>query len=117
MLLCPCADPACSGKDASRVHERVAALAARVEGLGGRVTSGLRCEAHNAAEHGEKGSRHLVGEALDFVVSNRRELVVDLLCAGGWRVITYTRDDHVHVHLDTEGRFYLATGGSYLRCL
>jgi len=35
------------------------------------VSSGLRCEAHNAAVGGVPGSRHRVGKAMDFRVAGR----------------------------------------------
>jgi len=44
------------------------------------VTSGCRCEAHNKDVGGVPGSKHVLGEAVDIVVSGLHPEEVALLC-------------------------------------
>lgn len=119
-LACPCADVGCLGKELGMLDEDVRRLAHDLTDIGATITSGLRCPEHNRAVGGEPRSKHVLGMALDFVPpagKPRMDLVLPLLEEGKWRVITYSKDDHVHVQIDVEPRLYVADQGRYVRVL
>lgn len=114
--LCPCRDSSCPGKTLP-LHPRIQQLIDDLTIDGAVITSGLRCPAHNAAVGGEPGSKHQLGEALDFVPQDRLIAVQGLLDDGKWRIITYATDNHVHVHVADEARLYVKYGSQYVRAL
>ena len=66
------------------------------------VTSGVRCENHNAAVGGVANSRHLTGKAMDFSVAGKgaEEVLAYLHPRTGLRY-AYAIDSR-HVHMDVE---------------
>jgi hypothetical protein len=99
------------------LHPAIAHLRAHLD-RGDRVTSVLRCEAHNKAVGGTKGSKHLTGEAVDVLPENRRSFVVRMLTAVyPYRIITYLGDDHVHVQVAEQRALYVHSGGKYIRAV
>ena len=66
------------------------------------VSSGVRCEVHNANVGGVPNSRHLTGKAMDFcVVGKTAEQVLEYV----WQQpeIRYAYDiDGTYVHMDVE---------------
>ncbi|MBO5953125.1 MAG: peptidoglycan-binding protein [Oscillospiraceae bacterium] len=70
---CNCGGKHCNGYPAE-MHPRLIAAADRVRGHFGAaalVSSGVRCEKHNAAVGGVANSRHLTGKAMDFRISGK----------------------------------------------
>lgn len=68
---CKCGGKYCNGYPA-QPQEKLIRVAERVREHFGNpitVTSGLRCEKHNANEGGVSNSRHMSGKAMDFCVS------------------------------------------------
>ena len=65
-----------------------------------RITSGVRCEAHNAAAGGIPGSAHTLGHAVDIEVLNSRERY-DLLCLAFKSDVTRIGIARTFLHLDT----------------
>ena len=64
------------------------------------VTSGIRCESHNAAVGGVANSRHLTGKAMDFSVSGKSAAdVLDYLHSRTAIRYAYAIDA-CHVHMD-----------------
>lgn len=65
-----------------------------------RVTSGVRCQSHNAAVGGVANSRHLTGKAMDFSVDGQTAEAV-LAWLSGQDGIRYAYAiDSRHVHMD-----------------
>ena len=64
------------------------------------ISSGVRCETHNAAVGGVSGSRHLTGKAMDFRVTGKtaRE-VLDFAAAQPETRYAYAIDD-TYIHMD-----------------
>jgi len=64
-----------------------------------RITSAVRCPAHNAAVGGSPTSSHLAGHALDIAVVSvsERYLLLRALLAQGWERIGIGRD---FLHVD-----------------
>lgn len=78
-------------------------LAQRVRGHFGApaiVSSGVRCEAHNAAVGGVANSRHLTGRAMDFRVEGQRAAqVLDYVLAQPETHYAYAIDG-TYIHMD-----------------
>jgi zinc D-Ala-D-Ala carboxypeptidase len=70
------------------------------------IISGCRCEAHNRAEHGKDGSRHLppVCKAADLECHDDHErfLIIAYAIQHGVRGIGITKS-RIHVDIDTKG--------------
>ena len=101
---CKCGGRYCNGfpaepdaklvKVADRVRERFGAAAL--------VSSGVRCQTHNANVGGVANSRHLTGKAMDFCISGRKASEV---LAFVWQQpeIRYSYDiDGTYIHMDVE---------------
>lgn len=108
-FICPCKDANCTGKKNFKNYKLVAKLEVLRSMLGNRpiiITSGLRCQAHNAKVGGIKNSLHLTGDAIDFVVKGLRPyeyyyLVEKLFSEGG---IGYY-NGFIHVDSGKKNRF------------
>ena len=81
------------------------------------VTSGYRCEKHNAEVHGAKASRHLLGAAADLrpVVgmsyTDFAAMAGGVFAFPGCEVREYPKETHVHVAIPREGAGVLWNGG------
>jgi zinc D-Ala-D-Ala carboxypeptidase len=83
------------GCGAARVEDRlVEALQALRDVVGRpvRVTSGVRCEAHNRAVGGAEGSQHLSGRAADIVVGGVAPVAI------GWIGRTLRRFSGIRIY-------------------
>lgn len=64
-----------------------------------RISSGLRCEMHNAAVGGARGSRHRVGKAADVIIQVNPTIVMDYWKRlPGYRY-TYCNEGGSHPHM------------------
>lgn len=81
------------------------------------VTSGYRCQAHNAEVGGTEASRHLVGAAADLrpVVgmsyTDFAAMAGGVFAFPGCEVREYPKETHVHVAIPREGAGVLWNGG------
>ena len=81
------------------------------------ITSGYRCQAHNAEVHGAETSRHLVGCAADLRPVAGMSYADFAAVAGGvfafpgCEVKEYQKKTHVHVAIPREGAGVLWNGG------
>lgn len=101
---CKCGGRFCDGFPAEP-SEKLVRLADRVRehfGAPAIISSGVRCEAHNANVGGAEGSYHLTGKAMDFRVDGTPAAV---LLEYIWKQpevrFAYMIDDN-HVHMDVE---------------
>ena len=101
---CNCGGKYCNGfpaemnpvlvKVADRVREHFGAEAL--------ISSGVRCQQHNANVGGVPNSRHLYGKAMDFRISGKKAAEV-LECVWQQPEISYAYDiDGIYVHMDVE---------------
>ena len=70
---CTCGGKYCNGYPV-KMQRKIVEVADRVRahfGAAAMVSSGLRCEKHNASVGGVPGSRHKLGKAVDFCVKGR----------------------------------------------
>lgn len=80
------------------------------------VTSGYRCEKHNAEVHGAESSRHLIGAAADLrpVVgmsyADFAAMVGGVFAFPGCEAKEYPEKTHVHVAIPREGAGVLWNG-------
>ena len=100
---CPCCGKAVIKMELVRGLQELRDLADRPI----RITSGYRCEKHNAAVGGEKNSLHLEGKAADIViegltVQEMAELAekVEVFRDGGIGV--YPKEGYIHVDIRKE---------------
>lgn len=73
-----------------------------------KITSGVRCYAHNIAVGGSANSSHLRGYAADIqceTSDHRWKLVMGLMASGGFNRIG-PKDKFVHVDMDYEKTHY-----------
>lgn len=81
------------------------------------VTSGYRCEKHNAEVHGAKASRHLLGAAADLrpvagmSYADFAAMAGGVFAFPGCEVREYPKETHVHVAIPREGAGVLWNGG------
>lgn len=101
---CNCGGKYCNGFPAEP-HPLLVKVADRVRehfGAAAIVSSGVRCEQHNANVGGVVGSRHLYGKAMDFRISGRKAAEV-LEYVWQQPEISYAYDiDGTYVHMDVE---------------
>lgn len=101
-FVCKCGGRYCGGWPAM-VRKPLLAAADRVRGHFGAaaiVSSGLRCESHNAAVGGVPGSRHRLGKAMDFrVVGKTAQQVLDYVARQPEIRYSYAIDSN-YVHMD-----------------
>lgn len=101
---CGCGGRYCDGFPAEPSHALVK-VADRVRGHFGRaalISSGVRCETHNANVGGVSGSRHKLGKAMDFRISGKTAAQV-LAYVQTQPEIRYAYDiDGTYVHMDVE---------------
>lgn len=82
------------------------------------ITSGYRCQAHNAEVHGAEASRHLLGAAADIRPVAGMSYADFAATVGGVFAFpecefrTYPEKTHVHVAIPREGAGVLWNGGS-----
>jgi len=101
---CNCGGKYCDGFPAEP-HPLLVKVADRVRehfGAAALVSSGVRCERHNANAGGVPNSRHLYGKAMDFCISGRKAAEV-LEYVWQQPEISYAYDiDGTYVHMDVE---------------
>ena len=101
---CNCGGKYCTGFPAEP-HPQLVKVADRVRGHFGSaalISSGVRCETHNANVGGVSNSRHLTGKAMDFRISGKTAAQV-LACVQAQPEIRYAYDiDGTYVHMDVE---------------
>lgn len=101
---CNCGGKYCDGFPAE-MHPALVRVADRVRerfGAAALVSSGVRCEQHNANVGGVPNSRHLYGKAMDFRISGKKAAEV-LEYVWQQPEISYAYDiDGTYVHMDVE---------------
>ena len=101
---CLCGGKYCDGFPAE-INPVLITVADRVREHFGRaaiVSSGVRCEQHNANVGGVPNSRHLDGKAMDFCIAGRKAAEV-LEYIWNQPEISYAYDiDGTYVHMDVE---------------
>ena len=101
---CNCGGKHCNGFPAEP-HPLLVKVADRVRGHFGAaaiISSGVRCETHNANVGGVSNSRHLYGKAMDFRISGRKAAQV-LEYVLTQPEIRYAYDiDGTYIHMDVE---------------
>lgn len=101
---CKCGGKHCDGFPAEP-KELLVRLADRVRGYFGKratVSSGVRCQAHNANVGGVSNSRHLSGKAMDFCVDGfSADMVLDYVRQKKGIRYAYAIDGNF-VHMDIE---------------
>lgn len=99
---CKCGGKYCDGFPAEP-SGKLLRLADRVRshfGAAAMVSSGVRCEAHNANVGGVEGSRHLTGSAMDFRVAGKTaDAVLAYVHAQPETRYAYAIDD-TYIHMD-----------------
>lgn len=101
---CNCGGKHCNGfpKEPGAALLRLADRVREHFGAAAIISSGVRCERHNAAVGGVSGSRHLTGKAMDFRVAGKtaRE-VLDFAVSQPETRYAYAIDD-AYIHMDVE---------------
>ena len=101
---CNCGGKYCTGFPAEP-HPLLVKVADRVRehfGAAAIISSGVRCETHNANVGGVSNSRHLNGKAMDFRISGKTAAQV-LAYVQAQPEIRYAYDiDGTYVHMDVE---------------
>ncbi len=100
---CPC--PRCGGFPTEPAEKLVRAAQALRDRVGRpiHISSGVRCQAHNAEVGGVGNSRHLLGHAMDFRVESMTSAqVLPLARATPGIVYAYAIDER-YVHMDIGG--------------
>ena len=101
---CNCGGKYCNGFPAEP-HPLLVRVADRVRehfGAAALISSGVRCEQHNANVGGVPNSRHLYGKAMDFRISGRKAAEV-LEYVWQQPEISYAYDiDGTYVHMDVK---------------
>ena len=101
---CNCNGKYCDGFPAEMNHTLIK-VADRVRGYFGAeafVSSGVRCQQHNANVGGVEGSRHLYGKAMDFCIRGKKAAEV-LEYVLKQPEISYAYDiDGTYIHMDVE---------------
>jgi len=103
---CKCSDAACTGK---RLDPQVRPRTALMLGLAGvllrdydfKVTSCMRCEAHNKAVGGAPDSAHIHNVAIDIVSERWADIALDAELQGVWSAIIvdpYKKLVHLDIH-------------------
>lgn len=101
---CHCGGKYCTGFPVEP-HPQLVKVADRVRehfGAAAIISSGVRCETHNANVGGVSNSRHLNGKAMDFRISGKTAAQV-LAYVRAQPEIRYAYDiDGTYVHMDVE---------------
>lgn len=103
-FMCNCGGKYCDGFPAEP-HPALVRTADRVRAFFGAeafVSSGVRCQQHNANVGGVPNSRHLTGKAMDFCISGKKAAEV-LEYVWKQPEISYAYDiDGTYIHMDVE---------------
>jgi len=97
---CPC--PRCNGFPAEPAERLVRAAQALRDQTGRpiHITSGVRCQAHNAEVGGVANSRHVIGHAMDFRVEGMTAAQVLPMAKALPGIVYAYAIDEMHVHMD-----------------
>lgn len=101
---CKCGGKHCSGFPAEP-NQTLIRVADRVREHFGRpatVTSGVRCEKHNANVGGVSGSRHKLGKAMDFRISDLPASIVLAYVQAQPEIRYAYAIDSGHIHMDVQ---------------
>jgi len=97
---CPC--PRCNGFPAEPAERLVRAAQSLRDQTGKpiHITSGVRCQAHNAEVGGVANSRHVIGHAMDFRVEGMTAAQVLPMAKATPGIVYAYAIDEMHVHMD-----------------
>lgn len=101
---CKCGGKYCNGYPVEPEYDliEIAVTIRKHYGVPVIITSGIRCEKHNANVGGVWNSRHLKGKAMDLYVTGRKanEVLAFVITIPGVRYAYAIDSDHIHVDIN-----------------